>query len=261
MTSATIAVEPPAFSIGRVISLTFSVLGRHFPFFLLAGFLVSLPSQAFAVLFLRMGVEAARQRTALNGGYWAYFALFVLLGVALGFILQAVLTFATVVDLNGRKVSATEAFSSVLRIFPPLMILGLLYFLGIAAGFVALVVPGLMLLAAWAVVVPVRLIEKTGILDALSRSAELTKGHRWAVLGLLLIFGLIGGVLSLVTRPLFSPAMILRVAGQPWLYVVLLSAVAAISAAITSTGTACLYFVLRTAKEGIAPEQLATVFD
>jgi hypothetical protein len=56
------------------------------------------------------------------------------------------------------------------------------------------IVPGLILTAMWAVVAQAATLERGSWLDALRRSAELTRGYRWHALGLVLVAGLIAGV-------------------------------------------------------------------
>ena len=56
----------------------------------------------------------------------------------------------------------------------------------IAAGFVALIVPGFVFLAWFALVAPAIEIERLGVLDSFRRSRELVRGHVWFVLGLIL---------------------------------------------------------------------------
>jgi hypothetical protein len=56
-----------------------------------------------------------------------------------------------------------------------------------------LIVPGLILWAMWAVVAQAAALERGSWLDALRRSAELTRGYRWHSLGLVLAAVLIAG--------------------------------------------------------------------
>jgi hypothetical protein len=61
----------------------------------------------------------------------------------------------------------------------------------ITVGYLALAVPGLLLTVRWPVVAQTAALDGGGWTDALRRSADLTKGHRWHVLWLLLVAGLI----------------------------------------------------------------------
>lgn len=59
--------------------------------------------------------------------------------------------------------------------------LNLLSGIAIIAGLLLLVVPGLMLLARWAVAIPSMMKEDLDMRGALRRSARLTQGSRWAI--------------------------------------------------------------------------------
>ncbi|HEX7852383.1 MAG TPA: glycerophosphoryl diester phosphodiesterase membrane domain-containing protein [Sphingobium sp.] len=65
--------------------------------------------------------------------------------------------------------------------------INLLSSLGIVLGLILLIVPGVMLFTRWAVAVPAMMRENLGATEALGRSADLTKGARWMILGLGLI--------------------------------------------------------------------------
>jgi hypothetical protein len=66
--------------------------------------------------------------------------------------------------------------------------------IAIVAGGFALAVPGLILWSIWAVVAQTAALEGGSWIDALRRSATLTRGYRWHALGLLLLAALIAGV-------------------------------------------------------------------
>ena len=55
----------------------------------------------------------------------------------------------------------------------------------VGIGFVLLVVPGLILACMFFVAVPVAVVERPGVFEALARSGRLTRGHRVPILGVL----------------------------------------------------------------------------
>ena len=59
--------------------------------------------------------------------------------------------------------------------------------IGIFAGFVALIVPGILLMLQWSVVAQAAAVEHEGWLPALRRSRRLTEGHYWHIIGLFLV--------------------------------------------------------------------------
>lgn len=96
--------------------------------------------------------------------------------------------------------SVTFAF----RRFWPLIwlqaISGVLVFIAL----LALVIPGLYLVVAWALAVPVLLVENRKGMAALSRSRELIRGRWWPTLGLLFLVGGAGAIVSGVLTPLVA---------------------------------------------------------
>ena len=73
----------------------------------------------------------------------------------------------------------------------PLIGVGILAGIGIAIGFVLLIIPGLFLLTIWAVIVPVIVIERAGVFDSFGRSRELVRGSGWQVFGVIVVIFLV----------------------------------------------------------------------
>lgn len=96
-------------------------------------------------------------------------------------------------------------FQSVMPVLPKLIGVGVLAGLGIALGFVLLIVPGLVLLTWWAVVGPTVVIEDRG-LDAFGRSRELVRGNGWRVFGVIVVVFLIQFVANLLLSAIFGGA-------------------------------------------------------
>ena len=252
------------FSIGRVASRTFAVLGRNLLSFFGLSILVVIPQLLYTTFLVRgfSGSGAPNPAMFRSGQYWIGFLTTMLLWLALSFVLQAALTYGTIMDLNGKRASITDALLTGLKLIVPLFAIAILFGIGVALGSLLLVVPGLMLLMAWFVVIPVRVTENTAILDSFSRSAQLTKGHRWSIFGLLVIYviGLIA--FQFITSPLFGITFIKTQPGS-WNtgYIIFEAVIRGITAVISATGIACIYYELRMVKEGLGPAQLASVFE
>jgi hypothetical protein len=155
----------------------------------------------FVVLNLFSAIAADAQTDAHRSvaAFWTLASLVVLLIGSLW--LQGALT-ATVADVrDGRaddEIGVT--FRRVRPYLGTLFFAGILAGLGIALGFVLLVLPGLFLLTRWIVVTPVVVLEGKGATDSLRRSWELVRGHGWPVFGVLvvtLLIGMVGQILFL----------------------------------------------------------------
>jgi len=105
-----------------------------------------------------------------------------------GYLYQGMVVEAARDILDGRRdQSVGGLFRSAGSVVGTLIVVGVLAGIAIAIGFVLLIIPGLFLITIWAVIVPVVVIERTGVFDAFGRSRELVKGHGWQVFGVLVL--------------------------------------------------------------------------
>ena len=107
--------------------------------------------------------------------------------LAIGALTQAVLTRTTAAYAEGRKASFSESIGAGMSVVVPLVGLVILIGICVGLGFLFFIVPGVILYCMWAVASPAMVQEQTGVMGALSRSRELTRGHRWKVFGALLL--------------------------------------------------------------------------
>jgi hypothetical protein len=181
-------------------------------------------------------------------------------------MLQAGVVHIAVRDLNSQPASIGDAISTGLRHVIPLILIAIVSTIGIAIGLVLLIVPGIILGMMWAVSVPARVVERTGIFESLGRSSDLTKGHRWAIFGLVVAYILLSVALSLALLPIQAQVMMAVVQGTGpsttfYLFFGVSTVITMIQSVIASAGIAAIYYELRVVKEGIGPEALAAVFD
>jgi hypothetical protein len=260
------------FQIGRVVTRTFSVIGENIVTFTLLTLLVTVPLM-LATLSASQDTLSLLQGNGPGAGGVATMGMTWLLSIVGMYFLQAALVHGTVVSLNGRKASFGECLSTGLSNFFPLFLIALLEMLGLVMGFVLLLVPGLMLLMRWSVAVPARVVEHTGVVESFRRSAELTRGHRWSIFGLAIVLLLLHVVLnwvfgaySMSFRPGAGSQVIqnfteaLKANLNPVRLLTLMLS-QTIYWVVGAAGVASLYYELRTVKEGIGPQALASVFD
>src|SRR5262249_56873998 len=86
-------------------------------------------------------------------------------------------------DMRRAPVRLVESLNVAVRRCWPLIGLALAGLLNLA-GLIVVIVPGLILSTLWFVVLPACIVEQLGAWTSLRRSRELTRGHRWKVLGL-----------------------------------------------------------------------------
>ncbi len=87
---------------------------------------------------------------------------------------------------DGRRDQAIgDLFSAAAPFILPLIGFGILFGIGVAIGFILIVIPGLILLTFWSVGAPAIVVEGIGPIDAFGRSWRLVRGNAWSVFGVL----------------------------------------------------------------------------
>ncbi|MGH6957808.1 MAG: hypothetical protein ACREEW_14175 [Caulobacteraceae bacterium] len=273
-----VAATAGGFSMGRVVSRLFETLGRNaVAFFLLAVLLMGLPDAILT--YVRLGglpgfAPAASARTGDFSGTIGLSVLsFLVVGAANAVLLGAVIHGA-VSDLGGRKANFGECLATGLRFFVPLIGVGILAAVGTGLGYVLFIVPGVILSLVWSVAAPALVMERTGVLGALGRSRDLTRGHRGAILILAVIFSVGAFIAELFVGGVFglgfgfdqaaSFALKTRASGvreMAVMQVLVQLVVRTLTSAVGAAGVASIYFELRQAKDGLGAAELAAVFD
>jgi hypothetical protein len=166
-----------------------------------------------------------------------------LVEVVAAFLLQATLVKAVQDVRDGRAdLSISETVSAALPSLGAVAGASILAGIAITIGLFLLIVPGLWLITIWAVIVPVIVIERSGVFGSFGRSQELVRGRFWHVFATLvlvfiimlvaeIVLGLIfaflphflrGGLSSIISGTLVSPYLALvvtlayyRLSGHP----------------------------------------------
>ena len=216
-------------------------------------------SRAFEIYRTQVG-------TLLAGAALIYLAQFVVnlvlpdsldwIGSIVSLVLTAFFTGMVVMlvrDLQDghRDSSLGELFSSVTPVLVPVIVVSILFGIGVAIGFVLIIIPGLILLTIWSVAVPVTVIERPGIFAAFGRSRQLVKGNGWQVFGTILlvwliaiVVGALGGLLASAFGGVIG-ALIVAIIGA------LIAPVVALTAAL-------IYFTLVEGKQPVAQDEWTT---
>lgn len=245
------ASQPADFSISNVFSNTFGVISRNPALFLgLSLIIVGVPQLLIGLLV----TPGATDPAALLANPAAIFTSIIgyIVFLFLSIVLQASLIVASANDLAGKPVNFGECVSrAVSRLFP-LIGLGIVVAIGVAIGFLFLVIPGVILYLMWMIAVPVLMVESLGVFESLSRSSALTKGSRLKLLGLIVVFFIFSMIIGI---PIGLLSLI-----SPSLTIVSSALLSAVSAAVGAAGIAAVYIELRVSKEGTSSDQLASVF-
>jgi len=120
------------------------------------------------------------------------------------FLLQAALVKAVQDVRDGRAdMNIRETVAAAVPYILPVFAASFLAGIGIAIGLFLIIVPGLFLITIWAVIVPVIVIEQSGVFAAFGRSQRLVKGHGWHVFGTLVLTFIILIVVDFVLSAIF----------------------------------------------------------
>ncbi len=125
----------------------------------------------------------------------------------------------------------------------------LLYGVGVAIGFLLLLVPGLIAVARWSLIVPLVVIERLGIREAFARSSSLVRGQTGRVLVLVVVSSILTGLISLAVRAAFA---FLPNFGAVWVGGTLASAIAVPYQAHVLT---VLYYRLTEPERPVLPDE------
>ncbi len=217
--------------VGGTLSQAFSIYGSQ------AGVLLPLALGLFLVVAIINGLA--------DGS-----VILVLAAVAVS-VIAATLYQGMVVTLVGdvqdgkRDYSVGDLVDSAKHVILPLIGAGLLAGIGISIGFVLLVVPGLILLTIWAVIAPVIVLERVGVMASFGRSRELVRGNGWRVFGVIVSVFVIVAVARIVLGAIavgIDDSLLARILFD-WIGSSLTAPISAIVAAV-------IYFHLKGVKEG-----------
>ena len=130
---------------------------------------------------------------------WFGAILATVIGLVGVFWLQGALCEAVADVRDGRAdLSISETLQRVRPRVASLLGAGLLAGLGVAAGLILLIVPGLVLLTWWSVIVPVIMLENVAAMESFGRSRALVRGHGWNVFGVIVLTVLVLIVFAIV---------------------------------------------------------------
>lgn len=276
------AIDSHDFRIGRVLGRCFSILfrdslaltGLTIAFYVVLALTMAL---LFLVALLFVGDPGEILRQITQGGgqaqsipidpdaeapmvilfiVWIPFFIFVY-GLFYAFIIERAMQKSLGVSAGFR-----ETFRRSIRAALPLVGVGFIATILFYLGLVLLIIPGIFVAIILCLSPAATVVERAGVFGGLARSAELTKGQRWRIFALLVIFLLVSTIPPYVVLFLFGAVGALL--GPIGLGI--LSFIGALIATVYGAVLPPLYLTvmyhdLRLAKEGWSPESIAAVFD
>jgi hypothetical protein len=187
-------------SVGELLDRTFFFYRQHFLLFVAIAALPSLVMLAFSLLTTAMSPASGSVLLVLVSSLVTVFLYLITTALSQGATVAAVSQI-----LLGRETTVAECFSAIRSRFAELVILILNMGVRIVIGFLFFVVPGILLALMYALTMPVAVLEGKGISESLSRSSQLTKGHRGRIF---LIYFLLTVLVTIVTMLWSVPATV-----------------------------------------------------
>jgi uncharacterized membrane protein len=192
----TTALRP--LSTGELLDRTFSLYRSHFLLFLGIFALPHLAVLAFQCVGFVFHSPTPQLTNVLLTGLWN------LVASVFSIVVSAASQAATVVAVSqvhlDRPASVTDSFLRVKDQIWGVVGLSLLIGLVVILACILLIVPGVLLAIQWSLAVPAKVLENRGATDAMSRSAELTKGSRGRIFVIWLLFIVLGIGVGLLLR-------------------------------------------------------------
>jgi len=204
-------------SFGEIFSKTFDVYRRYFAkyfvLFAIVGVIIQIVTTLAMQAFPRPAPLPLNPTPQQFSNYLS--ALFVALFLLLAVIFLVNVIFSTIAQGGAIKMASEEitkgqvdigasvrfAFSKLFSIWALSIIVGLIVFL----GFIALIVPGIILAIMYSLALPVLLIENKGVTESMGRSRQLVS-HRWGkTLGTFLALAIIVIIASLIVNAVTAP--------------------------------------------------------
>ncbi len=239
--------------IGAVLATTFRVWFRKLiPFFLIALF-VNAPM--VLLRFYLFGPRILTEDDLVSFGFVSIvYSLF-----ATPFV-TGTYTFAVIQELRGAPASISRSLNVGMASLLPVLILTVLASIALTLGVILLIIPALILATMWCVIIPVCVAERQPIFDCFSRSARLTSGSRWAILGLLFV------VIIIWFIPTFGIAVVSLSGVEGFqegdaLHFFTSFGIGLLSGSFWGVLATVIYHALRELKEGVTPDEIAQIFE
>jgi uncharacterized membrane protein len=228
------------FRVGGVLNRTWSVLSKNFPAFFAVTAVASLPDLVRA--------NPGQNRALLVAG--------ALVSIVMLSLSQAMMVYGAFQQMSGKPVSLRESLRAGWRRFPAVIGLAICASVLMALGAALLIIPGVVVATMLFVATPVCVVERLGPFDSMERSAQLTKGQRWKIFGLLVLLGvaaaIVGALIDTMAEVAGVNEMLASIAHAAW---------DATWGAAYAVLVIAAYHDLRVAKEGVDTAQIAAVFE
>jgi uncharacterized membrane protein len=244
------------FGLGKVMGTGFRVWLRNLVPFLLITTVIYVPY----VIWVVLTVQGEPTYEELRRIGWSTVIVVPLLNI----LVSSALVYGVVMELKGQRASMLDCLTTGLGRFFPVLGVAILTMLAIAGGLLLFIVPGLIVTCVLYVTTQVAVLERPGVFGALSRSSELTRGHRWQIFAIVLLVWLLNYAVSelmqvLMVDELQRAEADLYAVLRRYFYLDLGRTV--LMGSLSSVMASSAYYYLRLEKEGTSADELSRVFE
>ena len=184
------AYEIRSLSFAEILDTAFALLRDHFVVLVAIAAFVYVPfSIAQAAL---INLEPGTPPGTL---YWIGIALAFIIMIVGGPLAQLAVTFTVAETYLGGKLTIAQAYSKSASLYLPYVGTMLLLVLGMLAGFLLFIIPGIYVAVLWMLVGPVAVIEGIYGPRAMGRSRTLMRGNWWRGASIVFLAALLGSVI------------------------------------------------------------------
>jgi Membrane domain of glycerophosphoryl diester phosphodiesterase len=258
-------VETGPLTLSEILDRMFSIYRKNF--LMLVG-IAGLPYAGVTVVIgflvgIAALISAGGTPDAARIGVGAVGAVFLVVIIVMVFIfivaviLASLGTYAAVWDIQvGRTTGIKRAYGVAWSHVGAAILAGILAGLAMIAGFVLLIIPGIIVYLALSLIYPVIIAEDSGGAESLGRSWELTKGYRWKIfVAVLVSFAVSTAITYGIQIPMAVIGSVSFAAGNMPVWFVILNALASVvgsvvPAPLLAIASCLIYYDPRVRKEG-----------
>jgi MFS family permease len=239
-------------STGELLDRTFFLYRKHFTLFV---GIVAVPY--LILLALRLAQAALLGKSLIVSTFVVGGVMVVAYLIALAASQSATVVAVSAVHLD-KPISIGTAFGAVKGRLLKIIGIMIAMWVGLAVGFLLLIIPGIILSLGWALTIPVAVIENKGLKESTSRSWFLTKGDRGRIFVVAFLFVVLLYIMMILLQgPLLfalgSSRLVMRTTFPGW-FLVLNSVATFISECLVgpllTIALSLIYYDERVKKEG-----------
>ena len=181
----------PRMGLGDIFDRIFDIYRAHAKTFIVIALASAIPVAILSIIHGIYSPDPGPSGQDVSGSFVAGQLVLVFGTLLLAQFATAGSAVTTVDALHRRTPDAARSLLAVTDRLAPLFVTAILLALGLALGFILLVIPGIILMVLWLFATTVVVTERRGVGQAFSRSAALVKGGFWSTLGMSLVINIV----------------------------------------------------------------------